>query len=93
MGDLFDGYKLADTMGIRAWDEMFSDEGIPRAAAKTLHEALQALTPAEFEARCAARDRGFRDRGITFQLSGEERPWPLDPVPRVIPEDEWAEDR
>jgi uncharacterized circularly permuted ATP-grasp superfamily protein len=31
----------------------------------------------------------FRDRGITFQLSGEERPFPLDLIPRLIHEDEW----
>ena len=32
---------------------------------------------------CAARarDRAFRDQGITFSLSGEERPFPLDLVP------------
>src|SRR5262249_54403565 len=37
-----------------------------------------------------ARDRAFRDAGITFQLSGEERPFPLDLVPRILPADEWA---
>src|ERR1700722_8897251 len=90
MGDLFDGYAPATTLGVRAWDEMFEAPDIPRPAARTLHDALQALSASDFEARCAARDRGFRDRGITFQLSGEERPWPLDLVPRVIAEDEWA---
>ncbi len=35
------------------------------------------------------RDRAFRDPGITFQLSGEERPFPLDLVPRILPADEW----
>jgi uncharacterized circularly permuted ATP-grasp superfamily protein len=90
MGDLFEGYTLAKPFGRPAWDEMFEAPGVPRAAAQTLHDALQALPPDEFEARCAARDRSFRDRGITFQLSGEERPFPLDLIPRVIPADEWA---
>jgi uncharacterized circularly permuted ATP-grasp superfamily protein len=90
MGDLFDDYALAQVMGITAWDEMFSSPGVARPAAADLHDALAALPAADFEGRCAARDRGFRDRGITFQLSGEERPWPLDLVPRIIPDNEWA---
>jgi uncharacterized circularly permuted ATP-grasp superfamily protein len=90
MPDLLSGYKPATTMGVPAWDEMFEAPNRPREAARTLHDALQELSPAEFEARCSARDRSFRDRGITFQLSGEERPWPLDLVPRIIPDHEWA---
>ena len=90
MGDLFEGYTPASPFGRPAWDEMFEAPGVPRAAAQTLHDALQALPPDDFESRAAARDRGFRDRGITFQLSGEERPFPLDLIPRVIPESEWV---
>jgi uncharacterized circularly permuted ATP-grasp superfamily protein len=69
---------------------MFDPAGAPRPAVRTLHDALQALSVEEFEARGAARDRAFQDRGITFQLSGEERPFPLDLVPRIIPEEEWV---
>ena len=90
MGDLFDGYAPPDAFGVTAWDEMFDPAGLPRAAVRALHDALQALSVDEFEARSAARDRAFEDRGITFQLSGEERPFPLDLVPRVIAEEEWA---
>ncbi len=90
MGDLFDGYSLANILGATAWDEMFETSGVPRPEARTLRDALQALAVDEFESRCAARDRSFHDRGITFQLSGEERPFPLDLVPRIIPESEWA---
>jgi uncharacterized circularly permuted ATP-grasp superfamily protein len=89
MGDLFEGYLPASPFGKLAWDEMFEAPGVPRAAARTLFDALQALPPDDFESRCAARDRTFRDRGITFQFSGEESPFPLDLIPRVIPESEW----
>ena len=51
---------------------------------------LGTLSREDFEARCAARDQAFRDQGITFSLSGEERPFPLDLVPRIISADEWA---
>ncbi|MEY2567599.1 MAG: hypothetical protein QOE35_2128 [Actinomycetota bacterium] len=85
MGDLFDTYDVD-----RAWDEMFDDECRPRPAYRALHEVLGTLSPGDFAARCATRDRSFRDQGITFSLSGEERPFPLDLVPRVIAADEWA---
>jgi uncharacterized circularly permuted ATP-grasp superfamily protein len=69
---------------------MFSARGRPRQAYQSLHEVLGTLSPAEFAARCATRDRSFRDQGITFSLSGEDRPFPLDLVPRIIPAEEWA---
>ena len=85
MGDLLDDYEAR-----ASWDEMFEVTGRPRSAYATLHQALQTLSGEDFEGRCAARDRAFRDQGITFSLSGEERPFPLDLVPRVIAADEWA---
>ena len=90
MADLFDDYRLATATGFEAWDEMFEEPPAPRPSSAPLHDALQALSSADFDGRCAVRDRTFRDQGITFSLSGEERPFPLDLVPRVIPPDEWA---
>jgi len=86
VGDLLDGYQP-----VRAWDEMFSGVDAPRAHYEALHTVLGTLSRDDFELRCAARDRAFRDQGITFQLSGEEeRPFPLDLVPRIIDADEWT---
>ena len=90
MGDLFRDYRTAMVSGRAAFDEMFTPEGDTRVASAALHDALEALAPADFEARCHARDRRLRDQGITFSLSGEERPFPLDLVPRVLAADEWA---
>ncbi len=84
-GDLFDGYQLE-----RAFDEMFSLEATPRAASVGLYETLRALSLAEFEERCIERDRSLRDRGVTFAHSGEEVPFPLDPIPRLIDGEEWS---
>ena len=84
MGDFFDSYRLAD-----AFDEMFEAAGVPRDHYGALHDVLGTLTDDDYRERCMARDRSFRDQGITFSLSGEERPFPLDLVPRVIPADEW----
>jgi len=85
VGDLLDGYELLDN----CWDELFESPGVPREHYVALHALLGQLTAEEFEARCRARDMAFRDQGITFSLSGEERPFPLDLVPRIVPEHEW----
>jgi uncharacterized circularly permuted ATP-grasp superfamily protein len=84
MGDFLDDYPRHG-----GWDEMFEPAGTPRSAYGALHEALQSLSAADFASRCAARDLSFRDQGITFSLSGEERPFPLDLVPRILSASEW----
>lgn len=85
MGDLFEGYAAGP-----AYDEMFADGDRWRPDYEALRSALADLSPDDLWQRCAARDRSFRDQGITFSLSGEERPFPLDLVPRVIPVEEWT---
>jgi uncharacterized circularly permuted ATP-grasp superfamily protein len=69
---------------------MFVSVGETRSHYAALRAALARLSRTDFEARCAARDRAFHDQGITFSLSGEERPVPLDLVPRIIDAAEWA---
>ena len=85
MADLFEGYRLQG-----AYDEVFSAPGVPHEQSRALHAALQAMTAEDLDGRSAALARAFRDQGITFSLSGEERPFPLDLVPRVIQADEWV---
>ena len=84
MGDLLDDYAPP------GWDEMLDEGGFPRPPYVTLHDTLASLSVDDFDRRCALRDRAFRDHGITFSLSGEERPFPLDLVPRVLSADEWS---
>jgi uncharacterized circularly permuted ATP-grasp superfamily protein len=85
VADLLDDYTLDE----HTFDEMYADEADVRPHYRTLGDVLSALSADDFRARCATRDRSFRDQGITFSLSGEERPFPLDLVPRIIPSDEW----
>jgi len=84
MADIFDAYALAD-----AWDEMFERPGEVRAAYEPVLAALQPMEPAELRFRADQMARSFTDRGVTYAFAGEERPWPLDLVPRVLDALEW----
>ncbi len=85
MGDLFDGYARG-----AAWDEVFSADGTPHPESAALHAALREMTAEDLASRSTALTRAFRDQGITFSLSGEERTFPLDLVPRVVTAQEWV---
>src|ERR1700690_4286074 len=85
VGDLLEGYRIDD-----GFDEMLETRDRPRTHYRTLFEQIQTLSRADFEERCGMRDRVFSDRGVTFAFSGEEeRPFPLDLVPRIISAAEW----
>ncbi len=73
----------------RAVDEMFGPDGSIRDPYTGIASALRAMDPGDLRARLDALGRAFIDQGVTFSLSGKERPFPLDPVPRVISAPEW----
>jgi uncharacterized circularly permuted ATP-grasp superfamily protein len=47
------------------------------------------MGPAELRFRADQLARVFTDRGVTYDFAGEERPFPLDLIPRVIDAIEW----
>ncbi|MCB0931604.1 MAG: circularly permuted type 2 ATP-grasp protein [Mycobacterium sp.] len=70
---------------------MFDRRRRVRTPYKGINTELAPTDSDELEARADALGRAFVDQGITFSLSGEEeRPFPLDLVPRVIAAAEWA---
>lgn len=89
-GGLFDGYLDPKRPHADAYDEMFAADATVRSAYRRLHELLAPSVPAELGARAEALDRALVDQGITFSLSGQERPFPLDLIPRVIAAAEWT---
>jgi len=93
MGDLFDGYGATATRssGTSAFDEMFSTPGAARAPYKEIHAALAQMTQEELRGRTDALASSYLAQGVTFDFAGEERPFPLDAVPRVIAQAEWLE--
>lgn len=85
MAELFDGYPTG-----RAWDEMVrAEDGSPRAPYRAVHQTLRGIPGRELAARADVLARTYLDQGVTFDVAGEERPFPLDVVPRVVSAEEW----
>ena len=73
-----------------AWDEMFESEGRARRAYADIHATLEGMTQDDLRGRTAALADSYLAQGVTFDFAGEERPFPLDAVPRVVEQDEWS---
>jgi uncharacterized circularly permuted ATP-grasp superfamily protein len=84
MADLFSDYATG-----RAWDEMFAAAGQTRPAYDAVLAAVQTLDSEDLKARAEGLARAFLDRGVTFDVGGIERPFPLDVIPRIIEAAEW----
>src|SRR5690349_23238754 len=69
---------------------MFDADGNVRGPYKGIYAELAPADASDLKARAEALARAFIDQGITFSLSGQERPFPLDLVPRVISAPEWS---
>lgn len=94
MAHVFDGYsKPGASVGayLGAYDEMFDASGTVREPYLGVYEAFAPAVHDDLAARSDALGRAFIDQGVTFSHSGQERPFPLDLVPRVIAAAEWSE--
>lgn len=85
---LFEGYSKGPY--VNAFDEMFDHDDDVRTPYRGIHKALAPTDPVDLDTRVDALGRAFVDQGVTFSLSGKERPFPLDVVPRVISATEWS---
>ncbi|MFB7844514.1 circularly permuted type 2 ATP-grasp protein [Microbacterium sp. NPDC056052] len=97
MQSLFRGYatRTGDLPPSSAWDEMFPADAIPggtevRRPYREMYPALAGMDDAELRARTEALASSYLAQGVTFDFAGEERPFPLDVVPRVIAADDWS---
>ena len=85
----FDGY---DPGGF--YDEMFSPDGSPRAAAQMLVERIDSFSEGELTRRQIAAEHALLRMGITFNVyadeQGVEKIFPFDLIPRIIDADEWS---
>jgi uncharacterized circularly permuted ATP-grasp superfamily protein len=85
MTDVFEGY--AKSAG-PAFDEMFTGTEV-RGEYTSVHEAFGSMSVEEITTRADSVASSYLDQGITFGVGGEERPFPLDIVPRLIDVHRW----
>lgn len=95
MATLFDGYGEAIAAAPKrgrasAFDEMFDPNDEVRPSYREVHRALARMTQDELRGRADALASSYLAQGVTFDFAGEERPFPLDAVPRVIEANDWA---
>ena len=72
-----------------AYDEMIDGTGQVRSPYTELHNTLGRAQPAELRSIAETLSNNYFQAGVTFDVGGVERPFPLDLVPRVIASPEW----
>ena len=85
MGDVLANYRAGT-----AFDEMVDAAGDVRPSYRAIHSSLTRSTPAELRHIAESLANNYTQAGVTFDVGGVERPFPLDLVPRVIDAGEWA---
>ncbi|MBF5082476.1 circularly permuted type 2 ATP-grasp protein [Quadrisphaera sp. INWT6] len=69
---------------------MFTADMGVRETSAPVHAALAGTELRDLRGRADALASSYQDKGITFAVGGEERPFPLDVVPRVVSAQEWS---
>jgi len=84
MKDVLESYQA----GV-AFDEMVAADGSVRPSYQAVYNSLAQATPAELRVIADSLANNYAQAGVTFDIGGVERPFPLDLVPRVIASAEW----
>lgn len=75
------------------FDELFLEDGKPRACAEALVETINELPDGELQRRQKTAEASFMDTGITFAVygnkDGSEKIIPFDVIPRIVEADVW----
>ena len=85
MTAMFDGYSSSGP----AYDEMYDGAQLRPPYAR-LRTSLDTMTTPDLVGRVEALQASYLDQGVTFDIGGEERAFPLDILPRVIEMDTWS---
>jgi uncharacterized circularly permuted ATP-grasp superfamily protein/uncharacterized alpha-E superfamily protein len=76
------------------WDEAQHESGLPRRHWRRLSVSLARMGARQFNSHWKTGQQLIQSNGITYNVYGDpqgrERPWPMDPIPLVIDEHEWA---
>jgi uncharacterized circularly permuted ATP-grasp superfamily protein len=84
MADVLSNYRAGD-----AFDEMIDAEGSVRPSYRAVYSALSSSTSDDLRMIAESLANNYTQAGVTFDVGGVERPFPLDIVPRVIASPEW----
>lgn len=75
------------------YNELLDNSGQARPHWQALVAQLESEEPAAMRRRVEAVQRQIRDNGVTYNVyadtHGVQRPWDLDVLPLIIPQDEW----
>ena len=75
------------------YDEVLDPRGRPRRHWRRLANTMTRLGPGQFARRWQQGRQIIQANGITFNVygdpQGQERPWPVDPIPLVLDSVEW----
>lgn len=76
------------------WDEALQPSGFPRRHWRGLATALGRMGFRQFTRSWHVGQQLIQANGITYNVGGDpagkERPWPMDPIPLVVPKEEWT---
>ncbi len=85
--------RLFSDYGTVGYDEVFSAPGQPLPEYRELLENLSDVDPRQLRRCDRVAELIMRDQGITFTVYGRrqgvEQIIPFDPMPRLVPEDQW----
>lgn len=83
---------LGEAVTEEVHDEAITEDGAPRPQYVDVLKAVSDLGAPALRERKVQVDSALRDRGVTLKVYGEPEPqvFPLDPVPRIVPADQWG---
>ncbi len=73
----------------QAWDEAMDVKGKVREPYAKVYREIEGMSREDLFSRAEALANTYLAQGVTFDHAGEERPFPLDIVPRVVSADDW----
>jgi uncharacterized circularly permuted ATP-grasp superfamily protein len=85
MSELFVGYDADGP----AYDEMFAGPDL-RSSYDKVHASMREIAGRDLSGRVETLQSRYLDQGVTFDIGGEERAFPLDILPRLIERERWT---
>lgn len=86
MTGIFDVYATRPN----TYDEMYASDGSTRPAYVEMRRQVQRLAQGELRTRADYLSHTYLDQGVTFDIGGQERPFPVDIIPRLIDNKAWS---